>query len=884
MPLTSGTRLGPYVVVDSLGAGGMGEVYRARDTRLDRSVAIKVLPAAVSQNEQARARFIREAKLISSLSHPHICTLHDVGRDNGVDFLVMELVEGETLASRLRKGPIPLDALLRIGLDIADALDKAHRSGIVHRDLKPGNVMLTKSGAKLLDFGLAKLIERPTDGDAATAPHTPSDRLTAEGVVVGTLDFMSPEQLERQAIDGRTDIFALGNILYLMATGHSAFEAESDAKIIAAILRSDPPPPTTYRPDIPRDLERVIGSCLRKDPDERIQSAHDVCLQLQWISESFGSEPLRATPRPRSLSWIAAASMLTLLIAIVIGIRINRTRAPAAAVRRLSINLPVLTTPLSTGNHEFAISPDGKSLVVALNLGSGRQLYVRSFDKPDLTPLPGTHDAQNPFFSPDSRWVGFASRGKLQKVPLTGGNPLAICDASVFRGGTWAADGTIVFAPVNLGEGLFQVSADGGTVRRATTLAPSRNEHSHRWPHFLPDGKHVLFAIDDWGGDYTRKKIGVVDLKNGETKILVEGGTDPRYVPGYLIFARERTLYAQKFDEKRLEVSGLPVPVLDAVVTYAGTGLVQADVSSDGTLIYLPYDAAMNARELVWVDRRGSVQPVSDQRRSYETPRLSPDNKQLLITVGESRAGDLWLLDVASDSWSRIATEAKTIYPLWSRDGKQFFYTNSASGFYNLYSMPADGGSAPRRLTDTQHCPFSRSISPDGRMILAEVQYPLTGYDVWSFRTDGGPEEPVLTGKGNEAEPDFSPDGRWFAYASNESGQFEVYIQRFPPSGRKWAVSQDGGQCPHWSHDGRELFFRNGGKLLVARVSTSPDLVIHPAQTLFEGNYARDYDVAADGQRFLMMRDSVRAKEAPTLDVVLDWPDEFERRFTPPDK
>lgn len=853
----------------------MGEVYRARDSRLQRSVALKILPAELSRDERLRARFLREAKAISALAHPNICALHDIGRENGIDFLVLEFVEGPTLAERLRSGPLPIDAVLRIGVEIADALEKAHQCGIVHRDLKPGNVILSKSGAKLLDFGLAKTVpDRLVQSEIATAAKS-EERLTRDGMIVGTLDFMAPEQLQGGVVDQRTDIFALGNVLYRMTTGRSPFEGGSDANVIASILRNDPPRPRVHRPDIPPALERLIEACLRKDPAERIQSAHDLKLELQWVMESRGEAeqpPRGSAPRwQRFVPWAIAA--IAILLAAYAA-----WRRPVSAPRpgNFSIELPPLIAGFEFSGRELAISPDGTRLALSLDLGKGRQIYLRSFQTRELTPVPGTRNAQNPFFSPDGKWIAFAAGGKLQKLLLAGGSAVTICDARRIRGASWGSDNTMVFTPGSSGTGLWRVSADGGTPAPVTRLAP--NEYSHRWPHFLPDGKHVLFSIDDWSGDYTRKKVAVLDLETGRTKVLVNGGTHPRFAGEYLFFGRERALYAQRFDVERLTVDGLAVPAVDGVMTHAGVGAVIADVSRDGTLVYLPYDAEAEARQLVWVDRRGSAQALSPIRRPYVIPRLSPDGRQLLVSVGESRASDLWLLDIDSNSWSRIAPEGKSLYPLWSRDGRQIYFSSNRAGLLNIYITPADGSGTATRLTDRVHWPFPRSMSSDNTTLLVEEQHPDTSYDIWSLNMKTGHMSPVLVIGTDQAEPAFSPDGRWFAYTSNETGRAEVYVQSFPPGGRKWTVSEDGGRAPRWSSDGREIYFRTDSAMMASGVAMKPSMSIGKPEVLFTTDLALEYDVAPDGQRFLMLRENARSRESAHLRVVLGAFDELRRR------
>lgn len=844
----------------------MGEVYRGRDTRLNRAVAIKVLPADVARDETHRSRFAREARAISALAHPHICTLYDIGSENGTDFLVMELLDGETLTERLRKGPMPVETLLRHGIEIADALEKAHGSGVIHRDLKPGNMIVTRSGVKLLDFGLADL-RQPRNIASEVATSVGAERLTKAGTIVGTLEFMAPEQLEGERADECTDIFALGNVLYRMAAGQPPFAGASEAAVVDAILHDDPPPIGERRPTVPPALERLILDCLRKDPAERIQSVHDVKLQLQAIADLSSRPVSPLSPRRQLMPWMMAALAVAATAGIMQLIHSTREVSPAPGIRRFTIELPDLPPSYSWGNREIVLSPDGKQVVLALNFG-GWRLYVRAFDSAELTPLRGTENGFNPFFSPDGRWVGFTAAGKLKKVLLSGGAPVVIADAPRMRGASWAADGTIVFAPVSSGQGLSEVSADGGEVRSITRLG--RGELSHRWPHILPGGRHVLYSVDDWGGSYDRKKIAVLDRRTGRTKILVEGGSDPRYFDGHLLFAKERALYAVRFDPETMSISGLPTPVVDDVVTHAGVGSVSADVARDGTLVYVPYEPAIEERTLMWVDRQGGAQPISPVLRPYWSPRLSPDQRQLIVGAGEARATDLWLLDLAGGSWSRVADKGKSLSPLWSRDGSRIFFSNNRDGVYNVFVIPNDGSGPAQRISNSEHWPFPRSVAPDGRLLLAEEQHPVTSYDVWQIDTAGGGAKPVLNSSADERDPDFSPDGKWIVYESDESGRSEVYVQRFPPGGRKWTVSTGGGVDPRWSPRGDELFYWNGNRFLSAKVSTQPTVSIGTPQMLFEADFAHDYDIAADAQRFVMLRGSPRAREG-RLAVVLGW-------------
>ena len=873
MQLDRGYRLGPYEIVAPVGAGGMGEVYRARDVRLDRLVAIKILPADAARDETHRSRFNREARAISALAHPHICTLYDVGSENGVDYLVMELLEGETLHDRLRRGQLPLDIVVRFGIEMADALEKAHSAGVIHRDLKPGNMIVTKSGVKLLDFGLADLRPRPNITSEAPTLNVEEQRLTRRGEIIGTLDYMAPEQLEGRRSDERTDIFALGNVLYRMVAGRAPFTGASQAAIADAILHDQAPSIRERRPEVPHALERLIFDCLRKEPDERVQSVHDVKLQLQAIADALSSPSEKPNQR-RWLPWAALAAMILATFIVVTAVERARQVDPAP-LRRFSIDVPDVPPAYDWANRELAISPDGTRIVIALNFEDTWQFYVRPFDTSELRPLPGTQNALNAFFSPDGQWIGFMSAGKLKKMSLSGGAPVVVADAPRLRGASWGSDGTIVFSPVSSGGGLSEVSADGGPVRTLTTLDAAQNERSHRWPTVLPDPRYVLFSIDDWSADYDRKKIAALDRKTGTKKVLIEGGTDPRYFDGYLLFAKERSLHAVRFDPESMSVSGLVTPVITGVTTHAGVGSISADVARDGTLVYVPYDAVTDERTLMWVDRTGKAESFNVAARPYWSPRLSPDERQLVVGVGESRANDLWVLDIASRSWSRIAEQGKSLAPLWSRDGNRIFFSSNRDGPYNVYTMNRDGTGTPQRITNREHWPFPRSVSPSGAVLLVEEQHPVTSYDIWQADTGGKGTKALLAGPANESRPDFSPDGQFMVYQSNESGRSEIYVQQFPPSGRKWTVSQAGGARPRWSPRGDEIFYWNGGQLLAVSLSGPPFAVGTP-RVLFEGDYAPEYDVSPDGQRFVMLRANSRAGNA-RVTVILGWSSDLKR-------
>ena len=873
MSLEAGSYLGPYVIVAPLGEGGMGEVYRARDSRLGRTVAIKTIRQSALATEHARDRFQREARTISALTHPNICTLHDVGQQNGIDYLVMEHLEGESLADRLAKGPLPLADVLRYGTDIAAALDHAHRHGVIHRDLKPGNILITKSSAKLLDFGLARIVrgDEPGDKDGPTIEKP----LTSENVVPGTLQFIAPELLEGKPADERSDIFAFGNVLYRMATGRPPFHGDSAGSLIASISRDEPVPIE------PPALNDLVSACLRKNPDERVQSAHDCKLALEWMQRPVS----RRVEGPKT-SWrqlpVAAAAIAGALAVAIFWIASARSKQAPQQVRRFSIDLPA---PFDVGysSSHLAISPDATRIVILLNGPAGRKLYMRSFAETEFAPIAGTDGAGIVFFSPDSKWIGFAADGKLKKITAEGGAPVTICSATRPRGADWGPDDTIVFSPASTDAGLYRVSAAGGEPVAVTTLDRARGERSHRWPHFLPDGKHVMFSVEDWGADYARKRIDIVDLTTLKRTTVLRGGADGRVLPGgYLLYGRDNTLLAAKFNLSTLQVTGLPVPVFEHVQTHTGVGKAYADIAGDGTLVYEPYDRSDTMRDLVWVDRDGHVTPMSDERRPYLEVSLSPDGEQLVAGAGDYPAADLWLLNIRRGSWSRIASEGKNMSPIWSPRGDQIFFASNRFGVYNVFQMAADGEGAPRQITNREYWPFPRSVSPDGRTLIVEIQHPITSQDLLTVDVASGRELPLIVAPADQTDGVFSPDGQWIAYVSTETGRPEVYVQHFPGTGRKWSVSRDFGERPRWSRDGRELFFLGPHKLMAAQVTGGPTMQIGTPKLLFEWDNLDDfgagrYDVGADGKRFVMLRKATNV-QLTQLNVVVGAADEIARR------
>ena len=877
MPLQSGTKLGPYEIVAPIGAGGMGEVYKAKDTRLDRTVAIKVLPSHLSDNARLKERFEREARAVSSLNHPHICTLYDIGSENGVDFMVMEHIEGETLADRLKKGALPLDQALRHAIEIADALDKAHRQGVVHRDLKPGNIMLTKSGAKLLDFGLAKMAGTGAGASDSALP-TEAKSLTAEGSILGTFQYMAPEQLEGKEADARTDIFAFGAVLYEMVTGRKAFEGKSQASLISAIMKDEPQPISQLQSMSPPALDHVVKTCLAKEADKRWQSAGDLERELNWIaevgSESGMSMPVGARPRSRDLAW----GLSLLLAVIVTGVAVWQVTRPAETPRpvvRSSLPLPSGVTLTGWVRHAVALSSDGTRLVYNAN----QQLYFRAMDQTEATPIRGTENALSPFFSPDGEWVGFWAEGQLKKVAISGGASVRLCDAGGMGGAgvprpRWGADDTIVFG--QRGAGIMQVSAGGGTPEVLIPL--DTTEEVGHGPQVLPGEKAVLFTLED-GSRWDDAQIVVHSLETGERKVLIESGKDARYVPtGHLVYVLDGTLLAVPFDVDKLEVTGGPIPMAEGVIT-AGPA-AQFSVSDTGALVYVT-GSALAVRTLVWVDRDGREEALAAEPRAYVYPRISPDGGRLAVFLA-APDDDIWIWDFAHETLTPL-TFGSDLNPVWTPDGRQVAFASRRDGTANLYLKAADGTGAVERLTESENPQFPYAFTSDGRqLVFLEIDEP--NLDLVVLSLEGSPE-PLLATEFSERNGEISPDGLWLAYESNASGQYEIYVRPFPNvEDGQWLISRGGGARPLWAPDGRELFYLTPGRRLMAvGVQTEPSFAPGAAEEVFGGYYAgaafgRTYDISPDGERFLMIKESGSDETSSTeFILVLNWFEELKR-------
>jgi Tol biopolymer transport system component len=844
--------------------------------RLERTVAVKILPPHLSSDPIRKQRFEREAKTISALNHPHICVLFDVGQQDGIDFLVMECVEGETLAKRLEKGPLPLEQVLKYGTQIADALDKAHRSGVVHRDLKPGNIMLTASGAKLLDFGLAKPAAPLLSGATLTAAVRTTP-VTQDGTIVGTFQYMSPEQVEGKELEGRSDIFSLGTVLYEMVTATKAFEGKSQLSVASAILEKEPTPIISIKPMTPPALDYAIRRCLAKDPEERWQIARDLKFALE-----LAAEPKPSVPARTSLRW----PWTVMAVAVILAVAALWSYWPQHQIEERPLRFKLEPPPggnflLGVGGGN-AISPDSRTVAFVATSGGNPKLWVQPLDSTVAHELPGTENAQFPFWSPDSKSVGFFANGKLQRVDLAGGPPATLAPASNGRGGAWSSQGIIIFAP-NASTGLWKVSASGGPFTPLTTINQDEGESTHRWPLFLQDGQEFIYF--SWGENKNSGSIYVGSLERpSERTLVLKASAGAAYSPPrgkhpeYLYWLRQQTLVAQRFDSKKVRLLGDATPVPGAELVAAAPAYIHSSISAsnDGTILF---GAGSDRYQLTWLNREGKALSSVGQPDRYVSLRISPDGKRIAAVLADSLAhSDLWLLELSRAVPSRLTFAGAFGTGAWSPDSQRIGYHILLGR--KLFEATTSGGGQEKTVLEAQHNVYLNDWSPDGRYLVYTQLSPEGRNELWLFPLSGdGKPVPFLKTPFNELQGEVSPDSRWIAYTSDESGGFnEIYTTSFPAGGPKWRVSNGGGSFPRWSRDGRELYYRAlDGTLMVTSVrSVSQRLEFGTPAALFrvsepQGMVCYPYDVAADGQRILTLVPSKAGGDSPSLTVLVNW-------------
>jgi serine/threonine protein kinase/Tol biopolymer transport system component len=880
MTLAAGQHIGAYAILSPLGTGGMGEVYRARDTRLGRDVAIKVLPAAFAADHDRMVRFQREAQVLASLNHPHIASIFGFEESNSTRALVMELVEGPTLHERIAAGAISIEEALPIAKQIAEALEYAHEHGIVHRDLKPANIKLTRDGAvKVLDFGLAKaLSDDPLSSEVSNSP-TLSAVATRAGIILGTAAYMSPEQAKGKTADRRADIWSFGVVLYEMLTGQRLFTGETSQETLAAVIRAEPDW-SALPPSVPARVRRLLRRCLEKDPRRRVQAIAEARIAIEDTLVGAAEDtplavPSTEPPWRRTLPW-ALVGALSLILALVLVLWVPRPPAPELATPvRLSVEVGA-DASLATGLGPAAIlSPDGKLLAFASQKATGQrgQLYMRRLEQLRASPLAGTEGARDPFFSPDSQWLGFFADGKLRKVAVTGGAPVTVCDASDDRGGAWTENGTILFTP-GIAGGVSRVSAAGGTPEILTRADPAAGASSDRWPQALPGGKAVLFTSSSSSpADWETASIVAQSLPEGPRKVLLRNGYHGRYLrSGHIVYMREGTLFAVPFDLGRLELTGPPAPVLEGVDANTRNGGAQFAFSDRGTVVFVPSPTTGPAVPILWMDKDGKTEPLRTIASDYSDSRFSPDGHKLAMDIRDGRERDVWVYDWARDTMSRLTFDpGQDGSPVWTPDGQRiaFASTRGDKRTENLYWQRADGTGEAERLTESKNRQFPTSWHPSGKFLAFYVRSSPTAHDIWILPMEGDktsgwrPGKPIafLDTPFTEVDSAFSPDGKWLAYMSNESGQFEIYVRPFPGPGGKWQISTGGGIHPTWSRMRRELFYTGPPQaVMVARYASEgasfraekPQL--WSAGTVPARGVRRAFDLHPDGRRLAVVK------------------------------
>ena len=867
MPLSAGTRLGAYEILAPLGAGGMGEVYRARDTKLKRDVALKVLPDTFARDPERMARFQREAEVLASLNHPNIAQIYGVEERA----LVMELVEGETL-----KGPVPVETAVNYAKQIAEALDATHEKGVVHRDLKPGNIMITPAGAiKVLDFGLAAIALSPASGsgDPVNSPTLPMS-VTRAGMIMGTAAYMSPEQARGKTVDKRTDIWAFGCVLYEMLSGKPAFQASTVTDTLEAIVTREPDW-SALPATVPAWLRDLLVRLLEKDARRRLRDIGDARIEMERLDSAAAEMPASGRRAwPRISLWALLAMTVIAGIAVL-----SRLALPAASrVARLAVAIPP-TEPLGIGLGPVAvISPDGRDLVYVVRRGGSTQLFRRPIDRYEAKPIAGTEGGYYPFFSPDGRWLGFFADHKLKKIALSGESLISLCDVQVSIGAVWRLDGTILFTQ-SPSSGISKVADAGGTPQVVTTPDRERGEVGHYWPEILPDEKSIMFTVAQSSG---KVHIALQSLETGKRQILIENGNSARYAAtGHVVFARGAVLMTVPFDRTGSRIQGQAATLVNNVLN-TNTGGAQYSLSGEGSLVYVSGGVDTAKSTLEWIDRQGRPRPISAPPRAYMDPRISPDGKRLLLTIVEPTQSNAWVYNLARGTLTRLTFEGfENETSVWTPDGRTVLISSTRPGPPSnvILRKAADGGSGEERLWGSAQHAHLGSLSPDGRTLLFTGFDAIEGGNIFALPLAAGSRPRVIVQTPfHEWGPQFSPDGRWFAYVSNESGRDEVYVQAFPGPGSKTQVSTQGGSEPVWEHSGRELFYRQGDRIVTVAVTTGPSFLAGTPQVLFEGAYEKglplghtDYDVSPDGKQFLMVKPGEQGAGPASIHVVLNW-------------
>ena len=881
--LNPGDKLGPYEIFNPLGAGGMGEVYRARDTRLDRTVAIKVLASRLPSSAELKQRMEREARAISALNHPNICHLYDIGSQNGTDYLVMEFLEGETLAERLRKGPLSTAEILKIGIAVAEALAAAHRSGIVHRDLKPGNIMLTQGGAKLMDFGLAKPLgtqttstgsgSMPTFAAVATlSGPSPLSPLTTAGSIIGTIQYMSPEQIEGKEADARSDIFAFGAVLYEMVAGKRPFAGKSQLSLASSILENDPEPISSIKPQTPPAFEHVIKTCLQKNPEERYLAAHDIKLELQWIASdrpiplAAPGETPQATPSRTKIGWVAAI-IVAIILGAIGGILFNRPVQSARSIRTV-IDAPPKSTLNLIGDSAGppVLSPDGSSIAFAATAADGKTaLWVRPMSSLEATMLSDTENAIFPFWSPDGRSLGFFADGQLKTIDLNGGSAQVIADAPFGRGGAWGRGGDILFSATTQAP-LMRVSASGGTPVAVTKIDAALHT-SHRWPFFLPDGKHFLYlAIHHDPSKAANDAIYYGSLDGRENRELLRSQSNAVYGSGYLLFARGDQLMAQSFDPATGKLAAQPQNVAKGVANDIATWHMDASAAGEGLLVFA--SGGTGDWQLLWMDRSlKQISTLADKLPNLQFARLSPQGDRVALQI-DNGVNDIWVLDVARGIRTRLTFgPVSNAFPVWSPDGKWIAYTSDRNGQSLLYRKPSDGSGAEELLLTDNQPDIASDWTPDGKYLIYSRGLSPSDAELWALPVQGEHKPWQILQRGIFGR--VSPDSHWLAYMSFESGGPQVYAVPFRGGQGKWQVSANGGQAPQWSKDGKELYYLDEAYNLfaVSVKEAGGALQFSAAQTLLSNWTAPNvfFDVAPDGKKILLDRVSQQVSQSVTV-------------------